>query len=68
MRNKKRIPVILEMLEDIWVTKPDIRFGQLINNLFQSRFPDRDMFYVEDNELQEVLFKLIETEDKDDKK
>ncbi len=56
MRNKNRIPVILEMLEDIWVKNPDMRFGQLVNNLFVSQFNDRDMFYVEDSELQEALF------------
>ena len=66
MRNTKRIPVILEMLEDIWVTKPDMRFGQIVHNLFQSRFTDRDMFHVEDSEFQEALFKIIE-EYKNDK-
>jgi uncharacterized protein YihD (DUF1040 family) len=68
-RNKNRIPVILEMLEDIWVTKPDMRFGQIVHNLFQSRFTDRDMFHVEDDEFQEVLFKLTNEENnKNDEK
>ena len=34
MREKTRIPKILKQLENIWYEHPDLRLGQLINNVF----------------------------------
>ena len=68
MRNTKRIPVILEMLEEVWLKQPDTRFGQLVNNLMNSRFTNRDMFYVEDSEFQEALVGLLEEDNNDNYK
>jgi hypothetical protein len=56
MRDKRRISLITEVIEEIWKEKPDLRFGQLIYNLYKQYFGDVDMFYVEDDDLIEALF------------
>lgn len=33
MRDPKRIPIFLDVIESIWRENPDMRFGQLIMNL-----------------------------------
>lgn len=43
MRDKKRIPKLLKMIERVWVKYPDMRFGQLIVNCLGT-----DPFYIED--------------------
>jgi len=57
MRNPKRIPVIIETLEEIWEKNPDLRFGQLVSNLYGKYFRDKDMFFVEDDDFLNCLFK-----------
>lgn len=43
MRDKKRIPKLLKMIEIVWTKYPDMRFGQLIVNCLGT-----DPFYIED--------------------
>lgn len=57
MRNPKRIPVIIETLQDIWENKPDLRFGQLVYSLYKQNFGDRDIFFIEDDDFLTCLFK-----------
>lgn len=54
MRSKERIKPFMEELAKLWEEKaPDMRFGQLIDNIFNS-LPDIP-FYTEDEELLEQI-------------
>lgn len=61
MRDKNRIPLVLEEIERIWSNYPDIRFMQLIDNLSwkyaSDMSVDRDLFYLEDTNFLEWLKK-----------
>jgi uncharacterized protein YihD (DUF1040 family) len=66
MRNPERIPKILKILEEIWLKNPDMRLGQLIENVFPNRpgFDaklSRPAYFVEDEEFIETLQKSYET-------
>ena len=51
MRNPKRIPKILKLIEKIWLKHPDLRLTQLIAACF-----DREnIYYVEDDILMSNL-------------
>lgn len=54
MRDPKRIPYILELLEKGWSQMPDIRFGQLIENL-KRYIGVHDLFYIEDEQMVEYI-------------
>lgn len=58
MRDKKRIKKILSEIERIWMTYPDMRFGQLLENIMSSFGNDR-MFswHYEDDKLLDDLKK-----------
>jgi uncharacterized protein YihD (DUF1040 family) len=60
MRNPERIQRILAKLEQAWHKHPDMRLGQFISNLNDSR--DGDLFYVEDEELEEWIEEEISAE------
>jgi uncharacterized protein YihD (DUF1040 family) len=60
MRPTNRIERILEKLKRVWEKQPDTRLGQLISNLPKD---DRDIFFIEDEELEKML-----NEDLEDKK
>jgi uncharacterized protein YihD (DUF1040 family) len=62
MRDPNRIRNILDKLQEIWERYPDLRFGQLIMNLFK----DYELFYMEDEELMQEIEDLIKL-DKEDK-
>lgn len=49
MRDKKRIRAFCNRLADAWEQLPDLRFGQLMVNVFGSM--DRDPFFPEDAEM-----------------
>jgi len=51
MRDKKRIPKTLKLIEKIWKANPDLRLAQLIWNCFDSV----DWYYTEDDELVRIL-------------
>ena len=49
MRDANRIPLILKRLENVWLSIPDLRFGQLIENLGGT------LYYYEDDELMNIM-------------
>lgn len=55
MRNPKRIPKIMKELEEFWKQNPDWRLGQVISNLNHEIMGNNDPFYVEDDDLLEIL-------------
>lgn len=52
MRDPKRIDEVLEVLRKVWKQYPDWRLLQLMSNSIPS---GRDGFFIEDNELVEIL-------------
>lgn len=58
MRDKKRIPKILKLIEKIWKDSPDLRLCQLIQNCFGGF----DIYYVEDDKLEAALKGTYEIE------
>ena len=59
MRDIKRIRKFCNQLADLWECYPDLRFGQLVTNVFNSgELDSTDPFYIEDEELGEVLFEI----------
>lgn len=51
MRDPKRISEMLDLIESIWRKNPDLRLGQLLLNIEQSRA----LYYLEDDELFKEL-------------
>jgi len=60
-RDKTRIKPILEKLEKIWITHPDLRLGQLTNMLakLHGGWKDNDLFYFEDKDLEIAIEKYM---------
>lgn len=59
MRNKERIPKILERLQRIWEKNPDMRLGQLIENVFPNTPHDYiSGYYLEDEQYISTLEKF----------
>ena len=58
MKDKKRIKRILKKLEKVWLNFSDLRLGQGLMNVAESR--KIDLFYLEDEELERLLDILIE--------
>lgn len=55
-RDPQRIPVILEIVKTVWTRYPDLRFGQLIDNIhFSGKYKYIDLFMVEDDKFLEVI-------------
>ncbi len=50
MRDPQRIKQVLDTIEKIWVKHPDLRLGQLIQNLVSSKNANY-IYYMEDEEL-----------------
>ena len=46
MRNPKRITEILDRLQKVWEKYPDLRLGQLINNIYWNF----DIYHIEDEQ------------------
>jgi uncharacterized protein YihD (DUF1040 family) len=57
MRDPKRIKRILQLVEIIWEDNPDWRLTQLIMNALKIA---GDPYYIEDDELEKSLIKLME--------
>ena len=51
MRDKNRIPVMIDLLTRIWIDHPDLRLGQLLGNAIH----DIDSYYIEDDKLEDRL-------------
>jgi len=58
MRDKNRIPKILNELERIWKDNPDFRLGQLIIAGAKPKEPCPEVFYIEDENLLDGLLKF----------
>lgn len=66
MRDKKRIKAFMNELAKLWEEKaPDMRFGQLIDNIFSS-LPGIP-FYIEDEELLEQIKEFFDRLEKEGK-
>lgn len=60
MRKTDRIEPFLDKFGQVWKENfPDMRFGQLINNL--QRFAGNDLFYLEEDKFIELLEKFVDT-------
>ena len=59
MRDTNRIDVICDLLKEVWKQYPDWRLGQLIFNLTGKY----DCFYVEDDDLEEKLKGVMNSEE-----
>jgi len=58
LRNPKRIPEILERLRKVWEAQPDMRLGQLIENIFPNTDYDYISAYnIEDEEFMDTIEK-----------
>ena len=55
MRNPDRIDEILELISKIWHKNPDLRLCQLLGNCSALY----DLYYVEDDKLQDELIKYL---------
>lgn len=61
MRDPNRIPQILALLAQGWRQMPDIRFGQLIENL-KRYIGKEDIFYIEDDDMIHHLIDYFDLE------
>ena len=64
MRDLKRIPKILKLLEQLWNKSTDQRLGQLLENyvFYQGERGDGTsvrLFYQEDDETERILKKIL---------
>lgn len=56
MRDPKRIPIVLEALQRLWESAPDLRFGQVISVLVDRiEHNKRDPFNIEDDVWIDVI-------------
>lgn len=51
IRKRGRISPVIRKLEEVWREHPDLRLGQLLIDCAG----DKDLFYLEDDELLEVM-------------
>lgn len=58
MRDPKRISIVLKAIKEIWAKNPDLRLGQLICNVAR----DPVVYYLEDDELVNMLYAFYSTE------
>ena len=65
MRDPTRIEVLLELLHQYWKQNPDLRLGQIINNLSSSKRMSVDPFYVEDDLIIHTLKEELSLRDSD---
>jgi len=65
MRPKARILRIMVKLYEIWRANPDLRFTQLVYNIISMKKhlpPSPQLFYIEDNEVEEAIDSFKEWE------
>lgn len=56
MRDPARIPVVLDLLAQLWEKYPDWRLGQLVVNVSDTD----EIFYVEDDRVEKGLRNYLE--------
>ena len=56
-RKKERIPIVLDQIRIQWEKYPDLRLGQL---LLSSCRDEQQLFYIEDEQLVEIIKCLFE--------
>lgn len=61
MRNKDRIDVICDAIREVWKKHPDLRLGQLICNIANSKIP---LFYIEDDMMLDMINEWNDSADK----
>lgn len=54
MRETARIPRMTAALERCWLKAPDLRLGQLFEDL-KSFSGEKDLYYMEDDEFEELI-------------
>ena len=54
MRNSNRIPYIMSLIAQGWQKNPDLRIGQIFENL-KSYSGKEDLFYIEDDEFIQLI-------------
>ncbi len=59
MRDISRISRVLASLERCWLKAPDMRLGQLFENLKTFSGKD-DLFYIEDDEFEKLILEFYE--------
>lgn len=59
-RDSERIPRIMAALERLWLTYPDMRLGQLLDNLFFMSDTGKHLFYLEDEESEQAIDKAMQ--------
>ena len=56
MRDPKRIEDVCSFVRYVWEMVPDLRFGQLVLNVFSElEAKGKNPFYLEDNEMMDFL-------------
>lgn len=61
MRDPKRIRKFLNRLADAWELCPDLRFGQLMSNIYAGMQREgKDPFFPEDEEMIAYIEKYVE--------
>lgn len=55
MKDPKRIKKIIKELERLWRKHPDLRFGQLLINVYIN---GTDLYYIEDEMLLKKLYEV----------
>ena len=60
MRDPKRIDTILSQIKVYWNNNPDLRFGQVVAVIHHGIGEEIDLFNVEDDITENVLWGLIE--------
>lgn len=62
MRDINRIPKVLSLLEAGWSKAPDLRLGQIFENI--KRYSGKaDLFYIEDEDFEQLIKDYFDLED-----
>jgi len=55
MRNPERIDPFLQKLNQLWKSYPDLRFGQLIENVLDHAVGTSSLFFIEDEPFSKAI-------------
>lgn len=64
MRDPNRIPYIMALIAQGWYKMPDLRIGQIFENLKRYSGKD-DLFYMEDDEFIQLLINYFDLDEDD---